>query len=206
MRSEGAAAVHWDAAYHQGEATRSWFQEEAIPSLRMLDAAGVNTDAGVIDVGGGASHLVDALLARGHADLAVLDVSARAIELAQARLRDSAGGVTWIVADLFHWRPARSYDVWHDRAFLHFLTTRSERRRYLEALHAATSPGSVAVLATFAPDGPDHCSGLPVERYDADALARLLGADWPLVTSEREEHVTPAGVVQPFTWAAFRRS
>jgi trans-aconitate methyltransferase len=200
-----STAQHWDAAYDQGETTRSWFQEQADQSLRMFDAAGVAVADGVIDVGGGASHLVDALLARGHRDITVLDVSARAIELAQTRLGEAAERVAWVVADVFHWRPSRSYDVWHDRALLHFLTTRSERRRYLEALHTATVPGAVAVLATFAPDGPDHCSGLSVERYDADGLSALLGPDWELVTSDREEHVTPSGAVQPFTWVVLRR-
>jgi trans-aconitate methyltransferase len=198
-------ADHWDAAYDHGETSRSWYQDQAAPSLRMLDAAGVTAAQSVIDVGGGASRLVDALVERGHEDITVLDVSAHAVDLARARLGAAAARVQWIVADLLTWQPTRSYDVWHDRALLHFLTSDDDRRRYLAVLDAASAPEAVAVLATFAPDGPDHCSGLPVMRYDPDGLAALLGAKWRLVRSEREEHTTPAGAVQPFTWVTLRR-
>ncbi len=205
MRAGPASPEQWDEAYGQGDTTRSWFQEQAVASLRMLDSAGVAIADSVIDVGGGASHLVDALLARGHPDVTVVDVSARAMEVAQRRLGAAAERVHWIVADLLTWQPARAYRVWHDRALLHFLTAGEARRRYLDVLTAATSSGAVAVLATFAPDGPQQCSGLPVTRYDAAELAALLGQRWQLVASEREEHVTPAGAVQPFTWATLRR-
>jgi trans-aconitate methyltransferase len=200
-----AGSAHWDAAYAQGETTRSWFQEQAAGSLRLLGDAGVPSTASVLDVGGGAARFVDGLLARGHHDVTVLDVSPGAIELARRRLGRAADHVNWIEADLLDWQPGRRYDVWHDRALLHFLTGDGERRRYVELLDAATEPGSVAVLATFAPDGPDHCSGLPVLRYAAADLEALLGAHWQVIRTDREEHRTPGGAGQPFTWIVARR-
>jgi len=200
------AADHWDRAYREGERTRSWFESEPVGSLRMFQLAGVSPADGVIDAGGGASTLVDALLERGFDDVTVLDVSATGIQAAQRRLGPSAGRVRWVVADLRNWRPARTYQVWHDRAVLHFLTAGADRQSYLETLTASTAAGAVAIFATFAPDGPHQCSGLPVARYSAHDLAALLGGRWSSVVDDREEHVTPAGAVQPFVWAVFRRT
>lgn len=197
---------HWDRAYGEGERTRSWFQREPVVSLRMLRTAGVTPADSLIDAGGGASMLVDALLERGFTDVTVLDVSAAGIRAAKERLGAAAGQVQWIVADLLDWRPSRTYQVWHDRAVLHFLTAAADRQRYLEALTASTAAGATTVFATFAPDGPQQCSGLPVTRYTAGDLAVLLGDGWVPVADEREEHVTPTGAVQPFVWAAFRRT
>ena len=199
-------AAHWDEAYSHGDTTRSWYQPEAAPSLAILDRCGVTPAHSVVDVGGGASTLADDLLARGHQDLSVLDVSSAGESIARRRLGSDADAITWIVADVLAWQPERTYDVWHDRALFHFLTAAEARSRYLDALAAATEPGSIAVLATFAPDGPDSCSGLPVARYDVESLAAELGVGWRAVVEEREEHTTPAGAVQPFTWAALRRS
>jgi trans-aconitate methyltransferase len=199
------AAEHWDRAYGAGERTRSWFQPEPVVSLRMLRIAGATPADSVIDAGGGASTLVDALLERGFADLTVLDVSAAGIRAARNRLGPTAGRVQWVVADLLDWRPSRTYRVWHDRAVLHFLTAASDRQCYLDTLTASTAAGAVAVVATFAPDGPQQCSGLPVARYSAGDLAVLLGDRWAAVADDREQHVTPAGAVQPFVWMVFRR-
>ena len=199
-------AEHWDRAYGEGERTRSWFQSEPFASLRMLDVAGVTPAASVIDAGGGASTLVDALLERGFNDLTVLDVSSAGLRAAQERLGPAADHVRWVVADLLDWRAERTYQVWHDRAVLHFLTAEYARRRYLDVLHASTAAGAVAVFGTFAPQGPQQCSGLPVTRYSAGDLAVLLGDQWAPVADDREEHVTPAGAIQPFVWAAFRRT
>jgi trans-aconitate methyltransferase len=173
----------------------------------MLDVAGVTPAASVIDAGGGASTLVDALLERGFNDVTVLDVSSAGLRAAQERLGPAAERVQWVVADLLDWRAERTYQVWHDRAVLHFLTSENDRRGYLDALRASTAPaGALAVFGTFAPHGPQHCSGLSVTRYSADDLAVLLGDQWAPVADDREDHVTPAGVVQPFVWAAFRRT
>ena len=200
------AAHHWDRAYSEGERTRSWFESEPVGSLRMFQVAGVSPADSVIDAGGGASTLVDALLERGFDDVTVLDISATGIQAAQRRLGPSAGRVQWIVADLRDWRPSRTYQVWHDRAVLHFLTADADRQSYLDTLTASTAAGAVAIFATFAPDGPPQCSGLRVARYRAQDLAALLGDRWTSVVDDREEHVTPAGAVQPFVWAVFRRT
>ncbi|HEX5540742.1 MAG TPA: class I SAM-dependent methyltransferase [Micromonospora sp.] len=200
------AAHHWDRAYGEGERTRSWFESAPVGSLRMLQLAGVSPADSVIDAGGGASTLVDALLERGFDDVTVLDISATGIQAAQRRLGPSAARVQWIVADLRDWRPSRTYQVWHDRAVLHFLTADADRQSYLDTLTASTAAGAAAIFATFAPDGPRRCSGLPVAHYSAHDLAALLGDRWTSVVDDREEHVTPAGAVQPFVWAVFRRT
>ena len=205
MAGEQDLATHWDEAYAEGEATRSWFQQQPGMSLRMLDATEVSPADSVIDVGGGASALAGALLERGFRDITVLDVSPVGIRAAWQRLGAEADHVQWLVADLLAWQPRRQYQVWHDRAVFHFLTSGQDRRRYLQALDAATGPGAIAVFGCFAPDGPLRCSGLPVARYSAPELAGELGDRWTLISRDREEHVTPAGAVQPFTWAALRK-
>jgi hypothetical protein len=204
LRKEGSAE-HWNDVYRSGATTRSWFQVVPTFSLKMLDAAGACERDSLIDVGGGATTLTDALLDQGYADVTVLDIAATALQVACERLGPQANRVEWVVADMLTWHPERRYRVWHDRAVFHFLTTHDERQRYLEVMNAATGPHSVAVFGCFAPDGPSSCSGLPTARYDTQALAAVLGADWMPVASEREEHITPNNAVQPFTWAAFRR-
>ena len=199
------SAAHWDGAYRHGDTSRSWFQRQPGASLRLLDEIGLRTSDSLIDVGGGASTLVDALLERGHLDLTVLDISAEGMATAQQRLGANASQVRWLDADLLTWTPDRTWHVWHDRAVLHFFTTDADRQRYLHALDRATKPGSLAVLAAFAPDGPQHCSGLSVARYNVEDLTALLGPTWELLTDAHEEHTTPTGATQPFTWSAFRR-
>jgi trans-aconitate methyltransferase len=204
--SQAGTADHWDEAYGHGDTTRSWYQNQPAYSLQVLDRCDATRDDSLIDVGGGAATLVDALLARGHTDLSVLDISAAALSTAQHRLDGDAARVQWLVADLLTWQPERTYDAWHDRAVFHFLTTQHERRSYLRALEAATASGALLVIATFAPEGPSHCSGLPVARYSARDLAAEFGDGWRLLVEDREEHTTPSGAVQPFTWVALRRS
>lgn len=198
-------ASHWDDAYAQGETTRSWFEPEPAMSLRMIDAAGVSPGAGVVDIGGGTSRLVDSLLARGYQDLTVLDVSQAALGVAQQRLSGAAEQVRWVDADIRTWTPGRTFDVWHDRAVMHFLTAETEQMSYLRALNDGSHPGTVAVFGCFAPEVPTHCSGLPVVRRDVTDLVEFLGPEWSLVAQDRESHPTPGGAVQPFTWAAFVR-
>ena len=197
--------AHWDDAYRMGETTRSWFEVDPGQSLRMIDAAGASADASVVDVGGGTARLVDSLLARGHHDLTVVDISGTALEVSQQRLGRNALRVAWIHADIRVWSPARVFDVWHDRAVLHFLTSEADQERYRNTLDGATLPGAIAVLGCFASDGPTHCSGLPVVRRDPRDLQEFLGAEWSIVVQDRELHATPGGAVQPFTWTAFVR-
>lgn len=198
-------AQRWDSAYEHGDATYSRFQERPGRSLAMFERAGVTPEDSVIDVCGGAARLVDELVARRFGDLAVLDVSEVGLGHARARLGADAERVTWLVADVLGWAPARTYRVWHDRAVFHFLTAEDDQRRYLHALHAATTPGAVAIFGCFALDGPSSCSGLPVARYDPAGIAERLGERWQLVADDREEPSTPGQVVQPFSWAALRR-
>ena len=202
---DGGLASHWEALYASGDTKRSWFQAAPRFSLKMFAAAGVSASDSVIDVGGGASTLVDALVGCGFSDVTVLDISEASLRLAQKRSVADAGRVRWIVANLFAWQGQRQYNVWHDRAVFHFLTTDEDQTRYVDALNCATTSASVAVFGCFAPDGPQQCSRLPTARYDAEGLAAVLGEEWITIAKDREEHVTPAGAVQPFTWAAFRR-
>jgi trans-aconitate methyltransferase len=205
MADQAKAAAHWDAAYAQGDGTRSWFEKHPDMSLRMLDSAVVSAADALIDVGGGASPLTGALLDRGFRDLTVLDISATGMQHARDRLGSRADQVHWLTADVLSWRPRRHYQAWHDRAVYHFLTIDEHRQQYLHTLDTATAPGAIAVLGCFAPDGPQHCSGLPVARYSPAQLARQIGTKWLLISQDREEHITPAGNIQPFTWIALRR-
>jgi trans-aconitate methyltransferase len=205
MTGQGQAAAHWDAAYAHGDGTRSWFEKHPGMSLRMLAAVGVSDGDAVIDVGGGASPLTAALLDRDFRDLTVLDISATGMRHAQDRLGPRADRVRWVTADILTWFPERRYQAWHDRAVYHFLTTGEQRQQYLRTLDAATSPGAAAVFGCFAQDGPQHCSGLSVARYTPDQLACQLGTTWQLTGQDREEHTTPAGTIQPFTWITLRK-
>ncbi|HEY8676093.1 MAG TPA: class I SAM-dependent methyltransferase [Candidatus Dormibacteraeota bacterium] len=195
---------HWDAAYEgHGVAGVSWFQVAPTQSLAYVDRLQVPTDGPVVDIGGGAASLVDHLLERGFVDVSVLDVSRAALDAARQRVGAGAP-VSWLHEDLLIWRPERRYVLWHDRAVLHFLVKPEDRDRYLAALRSALVPGGAVIIATFAPDGPDHCSGLPVARYSEHDLAALLGNGFRIVDACCDEHTTPAGVHQPFTWIAAR--
>ena len=195
--------AHWDTVYaSRGPTEVSWFQREPHLTLHLLELLGIDPDATVIDIGGGASTLVDRLAGRGFRDLTVLDISAAALDLARARIGADAP-VDWLPADVLTWAPDRAYDLWHDRAVFHFMVDPTERDAYLSTLGRAVPDGSV-ILATFAPDGPDSCSGLPVARYSPAELADLLGG-FEIVEAGRDVHITPAGATQPFTFVAARR-
>jgi trans-aconitate methyltransferase len=201
-----ATQEHWDRIYHtKAPDAVSWYQPVPEPSLRALDDFNVPPTASLIDIGGGASSLVDHLLARGWSDLTVLDIAHSALALAKARLGDKSGEIRWKAADVTVWKPDRSWNVWHDRAVFHFLTEPEQRAAYRRALLAGTSPGSLVIVATFAPDGPEKCSGLAVKRYDAQALATELGTTCALQRAWREEHATPGGAFQAFQWGVFGR-
>ena len=192
---------HWDGIYaSRREDEVSWFQATPAVSLDLVDRCALARDAKILDVGGGASRLVDALLDRGFLDLTVLDVSAQALDRARARLGERADRVKWIVADVTRFEPAERYALWHDRAVFHFLTAAEDRAAYARALDRAVAPGGHVVVGTFALDGPERCSGLPVVRYDASGLAAALGPSFTLVETVRHEHVTPAGRTQAFTF------
>lgn len=197
---------HWNEVYRtKAPDSVSWYQPTPEPSLRALDELEVPSTASLIDIGGGASSLVDRLIERGWSDLTVLDIAAPALEVAKGRLGAAADRVRWQITDVTAWRPDRGYDVWHDRAVLHFLTEPDQRAAYLSALETGTATGALVIVATFAPDGPERCSGLPVRRYDAAALTAELGPGVVLQRDWREEHRTPGGGRQAFQWCVFRR-
>lgn len=197
---------HWQAVYGAKRPEEvSWYQDMPEPSLAALDRLGVTPDKAIVDVGAGASRLADALLDRGFADVTLVDIAETALEASRVRLGVRAGKVRWQVADVRHWHPGRQFDTWHDRAVFHFLTEAADRDRYRRTLLEATRSGSLAILATFALDGPEQCSGLPVHRYDAETLAAELGQEFLPVESWRQAHVTPWGAKQSFQWGAFRR-
>ena len=198
--------AHWQAVYtSKRENEVSWFEENPATSLRLIQDAQVSCDAAIIDIGGGASRLVDALLAQGFRSLAVLDISAAALQAAKARLGPQSADVAWIVADVTKWTPARTYDVWHDRAAFHFLTEAADRDAYVERLKTAVVSGGQVIIGTFALDGPEKCSGLFVQRYDAKSLADQLGSSFELADHFTEAHRTPWGAIQHFQFSRFRR-
>ncbi len=202
----GNDQTHWDDVYTSKTETEvSWFQEEPEVSLSLLELVGAGPDDAIVDIGGGASRLVDCLLDKGFAHVSVLDLSAAALATARARLGARAGAVKWITADARDWEPPEDYAVWHDRAALHFLTQEKDQKAYVARLNKGLKIGGHAIIGAFAPDGPEKCSGLPVVRHDADSLSRLLGPGYALVDSRRHAHKTPWGAVQKFQFSTFRR-
>jgi len=198
---------HWNKVYStKATDAVSWFQPHADYSLELIKATGVGRDASIIDVGGGASTLVDDLLANGFTNLTVLDLSATALAAARKRLGSRAGDVQWIEADITKAElPASQYDVWHDRAVFHFLTGPEDRAAYVSAVFRSVKPGGHVIVATFAEDGPAQCSGLPVMRYHADELHAEFGEAFQLLDHRKEEHHTPSGTVQQFVYCYCRR-
>lgn len=193
---------HWEGVFTtKAPDDVSWFQAEPATSLRLLRTY-APPPAPVVDVGSGNGVLPDRLLSGGWDDVTVLDVSAAALDAVRDRLGEA---VTYVVSDVTAWQPARTYGAWHDRAVFHFLTSVEDVARYVAVAAAAVAPGGVAVVATFAPDGPEQCSGLPTQRYSAEALAASFAGAFAVEAAEREEHVTPWGAVQPFTWVVLRR-
>ena len=204
--SESNRQAHWQQVYKEkGEYQVSWFQDQPAISLELIEAVGAKPSLAIIDIGGGASRLMDALVDRGYGDLSVLDLSESATSIAKARLADRAAQVKWIVADVTQWKPTRAYDLWHDRAAFHFLTRASDRDAYIDRLIKAVPSGGHAIIGTFAVDGPERCSGLPVVRYDAARLSAEFTPAFALLDTRRDDHKTPWGAIQHFQFSVFRR-
>ena len=198
---------HWDRVYGSKDTEDlTWYQPHAEVSLQLIRQSGVGKNAAIIDVGGGASTLVDDLLDAGYTDLTVLDVSATALAATRARLGEAASRVNWIEADITSIElPEQAFDLWHDRALFHFLTDAKDRAAYVTAMARSVKTGGEVVLATFAKSGPDKCSGLPVVRYSPESLEAELGEEFVLLEHLTEDHRTPGGATQPFLYCFFRK-
>ena len=196
--------THWESVYTtKGEKEVSWFQERPEISLEFIAATGAGPNSAIVDIGGGASRLVDALLDDGYRKLTVLDLSKAALAASRERLGLRGDTVTWVAADVTTWRPSEHYDVWHDRAAFHFLTDEKDRHAYVLRLEQALRDGGEAIIGTFALNGPERCSGLPVMRYDSSGLTTVLGPKFRLLASREEEHRTPWGASQLFQFSRF---
>jgi SAM-dependent methyltransferase len=193
---------HWEGVYRAKAPTEvSWYQPEARLSLELIRRVAPDLDAPVVDVGGGASTLVDGLVEAGYQAVTVLDLAPTALSLARQRLGALAARVTWIESDVLTVAlPPREFAVWHDRAVFHFLTDPRDRARYVAQTERAVRPGGYVIVASFGPDGPPQCSGLPVQRYSPETMHAQFGTGFRLLDSVREEHHTPAGVTQAFVY------
>lgn len=198
--------AHWQKVYlSKGEQEVSWSQADPEPSLGLIEKFAPSHQASIVDIGGGASRLVDALCARGYEKLTVLDLSTAALETARERLGATTARVEWIAADATQWQPEQTFDLWHDRAAFHFLVEARDREAYLDRLHRGVKAGGHAIIATFALDGPEKCSGLPVRRYDPVSLSGMVGCAFELIAHQPHRHVTPWGAVQSFQFSVLRR-
>jgi hypothetical protein len=197
----------WEQIYQQRDPTTdvSWYEPQPLTSLELIRIAGVSKEGALIDVGGGASVLVDCLLKSGFSDVTVLDISATALNHAQQRLGSRAARVAWVETDITLYNPSRCFQLWHDRAVFHFLTSPEDRRSYITALRSGLSLGGHLIIGTFAKDGPPRCTGLPVVRYDSDSLCYELGPDFQLIHQKCETHITPWDSKQRFHWFLLKR-
>ncbi len=196
---------HWEKVYNEkGPAQVSWYQITASVSLALIEEMGINQMGRVIDVGAGASVLADKLLEEGFKNIAVLDISAKALQYSKERLGEKATGITWIEEDVTKFEPPQQYDLWHDRAVFHFLTDATDRRKYVETMTKAVKPNGYVIIATFAMEGPPKCSGLDVERYNSEKLSKEIGNHFVLVKSAEETHMTPWHSEQKFIYCVFK--
>jgi len=204
--SKSMREQHWEKVYQTKSSDAvSWFQARPDVSLSLIAHSELPLDAAIVDVGAGASTLIDSLLEAGRRDLSVLDISTAALQTTRERLGQAASLVDWIVADVLAWAPSKRYALWHDRAVFHFLVDADDRARYLETLRRTLLPDGQVIVATFAEDGPERCSGLPVARYAAAGLHAAFGTAFELLESTREIHRTPGGAEQRFTYVRMRR-
>ncbi len=198
---------HWEDIYKRKLSDEvSWYQAHLDLSLELVARSGITRNAKIIDVGGGDSTLVDDLLGNRFANITVVDLSIAALARAKERVEGKAKDVRWIEADITRLDfPASNYDLWHDRAVFHFLTEPVDRVAYINALKKALKTPGYLIIATFAPDGPEQCSGLPTVRYSSEGLQRELGSSFELIEARNKMHLTPAAKLQSFVYCLFRR-
>ena len=198
--------AHWENIYSKNSPQGvSWYQEEPTLSLQLIRRLQLQPDSPIIDVGGGASTLVDQLCDEGYTRVSVLDLSANALEHARERLGGKAGSVEWFVADVTGFKPPRRFSLWHDRAAFHFLTSPRDRVKYRDVLNQALEPGGHLVIMAFAIDGPRKCSGLDIVQYDADKLSTELGPGFELLDTGHDVHLTPSGKQQKFAYFHYQK-
>lgn len=203
--SDRSRRDHWETLYgSKAENEVSWFQESPALSLQLLDQTGAIPSSSVIDIGGGSSRLVDSLIHRGFVDVTVLHLSNAALDAARLRLGNLADRARWIAADVTTWQPDRTFDVWHDRAAFHFLTEENDRAAYIARLGSSLKSGGHAIIATFALNGPEKCSGLPVVKYSPETLEQTLGPAFKLIEKRDHAHLTPWESRQEFQASIFR--
>lgn len=198
---------HWEKIFTRKSSSEvSWYKPHLDISLQLIARANIAKSASIIDVGGGDSSLVGDLVDAGYSRLTVLDISAAALERARVRVGNRAEAVTWLEADITRVAlPANSYDLWHDRAMFHFLTNQALRSAYIRMCETAVKPGGTLILATFAADGPEQCSGLPTMRYAPEDLEQQFGSSLQLVEAVPELHITPLGKPQSFVYCMFKK-
>jgi ubiquinone/menaquinone biosynthesis C-methylase UbiE len=197
---------HWEGVYKTKAPTEvGWYQADPKQSLALIAATGIGQTQKIIDIGGGASLLVDKLLEKGFENVTVLDISPAALSQAKSRLEKHAQKISWIEADITEFEPGQEFDLWHDRAVFHFLTDANDRKKYVKVMSQAVVPGGHLIIATFALDGPLKCSGLEVVRYSPESLVKEIGRNFELKDAVEEAHVTPSGVRQEFIYCRFKR-
>ncbi|MHA2162932.1 MAG: class I SAM-dependent methyltransferase [Candidatus Thorarchaeota archaeon] len=198
--------THWEEIYNTKSPTEvSWYQKFPFLSLQLIKSTGVEKMQGIIDVGGGASLLVDSLLDEGYEDLAVLDISSRSLDVSKARLGERCDNVQWFIEDVRAFQRNERFHLWHDRAVFHFLTDEKDQRKYIDNLKRSLVPKGYAIIATFAIDGPTRCSGLDVVRYNGETICGKLGPSFEQIGEYDESHFTPGGNEQKFTYFLFKR-
>lgn len=197
---------HWEKVYQAKKPTEvSWYQDNPELSLKLICETGINAEAKIIDVGGGASTLAGKLLTEGFKNLTVLDISSQALSYAKERFGKRSGEINWIEADITRFEPPGLFDLWHDRAVFHFLTSPDDRKKYVEILNKTLKPGGHLIISAFGLEGPLKCSGLTVERYSPEKLQETLGSSFFLSKTVHENHITPAKMGQKFLYCCFRK-
>jgi ubiquinone/menaquinone biosynthesis C-methylase UbiE len=197
---------HWETVFaEKTDGQKSWFEEYPHTSMELISELRIGKDSSIIDVGGGDSHLVDALLKKGYSNISVLDISENAIQNAKLRLGILSSQVHWIISDILNFIPSKQYDCWHDRAVFHFITTDEDIATYLNRMVFSIKEGGNLILATFSEKGPEKCSGLPVKRYSQEKMVQLLERFFEKIKCFEEYHTTPFNTVQSFTYCGFYR-